>query len=62
MYTNDMHESYGDFSRGQDAREGHLLRWLESILLIIFGIGGRFDHVEGVCESSVRARIPLGFV
>lgn len=43
-------------------RERHIDRWLQPVLLIIYSVGRRFDHVECIRESGVGARISLALV
>ena len=46
----------------KDARERHRLSRLQPILLVVCGVGGRLDHVKGICKSGVRTEVLLTLV
>jgi len=46
----------------QYSGERHGFSGLKPVLLIVFGIRGRVDHVERVRKSCARTGITLGFV
>jgi hypothetical protein len=46
----------------QYSGERHSFGRLKPVLLIILGVRGRVDHVEGVCISCVSTGITLGLV
>lgn len=54
--------SGGEIRYVQDSGERHSISRLKPVLLIIFNVRGRVNHVESICKSRVRTRITLRLV
>lgn len=46
----------------QDSGERHGISRLKPVLLVVFDVRGRVNHVESICKSRVRTSITLRLV